>query len=454
MPETADIPVSSLLLDVRNARLKEEQPSQQDAILEMAKKQKKQLIALAKDIVENGLDPTTLPAVVPTKDQKKRYIVLEGNRRLVALKALETPSIVTPALSPGDQTTIKNLAKKYAKNPISEITCALFDTEADANHWIMLRHTGQNQGAGLVEWGPDEQDRFMARHGVRSPEGQVLDFVATHGDLSKAAQKSSKGILTNLGRLLGTPDVRERLGVEVSDGLVYSLYPRKEIAKSLTHVVEELKTGQLKVSDIYYAEDRIKYAMSIPSNSLPDSETRLDTPNLLADVDDSGLANGNRKSKKTTRKRKKAEQVRTALIPKICQLDIRPPRINAIYIELLTLNVDAYPNSASVMLRVFLELSIDHYIMDNALMSETDRRSEPLAKRLKVVSADLLSKKLIDKQLSVAIERIADSQFVVAASTVTFNQYVHNPYVFPKATELRMAWDEIQPLMERLWPES
>lgn len=113
--------------------------------------------------------------------------------------------------------------------------------------------------------------------------------------------------------------------------------------------------------------------------------------------------------------------------------------------------MDQYANACSVLLRVFLELSVDHYLMQNNLMTEAERRSNNLAKRIKRVSADLLAKNKINAQLETAIQKVADSQFIVAASTVTFNQYVHNQYVLPKPTELRVAWDELQPFMEALW---
>ncbi len=84
-------------------------------------------------------------------------------------------------------------------------------------------------------------------------------------------------------------------------------------------------------------------------------------------------------------------------------------------------------------------------------MTEEQRRNDPLAKRLKAVASNLEQKAKISPQLRKAIENIADSQLVLAASMVTFNQYVHNEHRYPKPTELIMAWDEIQPFMEKLW---
>jgi hypothetical protein len=58
----------------------------------------------------------------------------------------------------------------------------------------------------------------------------------------------------------------------------------------------------------------------------------------------------------------------------------------------------------------------------------------------------------ISTQLQKATDQIADGPTPVAPGVSTFHQYVHNRYSFPKASELFAAWDELQPLMEILWP--
>lgn len=121
----------------------EEQPSQQAIYLALATQQGRRLIKLAEDIIENGLDPITLPAIVATDDRRRRYRVLEGNRRVLALKALDTPAIVSSAFSSGaDQRRLNQLAARYSARPLDPIECVLFDSEDEAQHWIELRHTG------------------------------------------------------------------------------------------------------------------------------------------------------------------------------------------------------------------------------------------------------------------------------------------------------------------------
>lgn len=329
MPEIVQISLSGLLVDTSNARLKDEQSSQQAAVLALAGQQKKRLLKLATDIVKFGLDPTTLPAVIPTSDQKKRYWVLEGNRRVIALKALETPSLVASALNGKEQSQLVKLAKQFASKPISSVQCVLFDSQEQAEHWVELRHTGQNEGVGLVEWGSDEKDRYNARHGTRSPAGQIIDYVEKLGTLSEEAQNSEKGIITNVDRLL--PKLKDHLGLKVVEGKVYSSFPATEIDNVLTQMIDDFKTGRVKVGDIYDSKKRDQYIESVFADKLPDFNTRLANPQILGELYNTKDDEGNKddpatpvpEPKPVPPKKSKRLTERTALIPQSCVLDIR-----------------------------------------------------------------------------------------------------------------------------------
>ena len=100
---------------------------------------------------------------------------------------------------------------------------------------------------------------------------------------------------------------------------------------------------------------------------------------------------------------------------------------------------------------MFVELSVDDYLKRRKLMNDSQRQNAPLAKRMRTAATDMHTHNKIDADLLKAIEKIASSKFVLAASTITMNQYVHNQYVFPQPTELRVAWDEIEPFVVQLW---
>jgi len=444
--EIVSVPISDLLLDTANARLGEEQPSQQAVYLHLATQQGRRLVALARDIVENGLDPTTLPAVVATGDRRRRYIVIEGNRRALALKALETPSIVGGALAPADHKALLGLSARYLVEPIDEVDCVLFQTQEDAEHWVDLRHTGANEGAGLVEWDSNELDRYRARHGggrSRTLGGQALDFV----DRIDGADMSGARIVTNLDRLMKSPAVRQAIGLNKEGSDLTSRYPAEEVIKGLRKIVGDLRAKRIKVKDIYDEQDRAAYINTLGADDLPRPAKALKAAAPLADIE-VGKPAPKARPKPGPKPRPKPAP-RTSLIPSTCRLNPQPPRLNAIYNELLTLNIDTYPNAAAVLLRVFLELSLDHYIAQNGLKTKDQSK---LFERLKIVAQNLKDSGGIPEQLRKAIDRIANTrQTVIAASTVTFNQYVHNSYVHQKPSELYVAWDELQPFMEKVW---
>ena len=92
------ISVSDLVVDTRNPRLVEPDKSPRDASRDLAASQGNKLVALAEDVIRYGLNPSELPIVMRTKDQ--RYAVLEGNRRLTAIRALENPDLLANAVTP------------------------------------------------------------------------------------------------------------------------------------------------------------------------------------------------------------------------------------------------------------------------------------------------------------------------------------------------------------------
>jgi hypothetical protein len=158
--------VVDLLIDEQNPRLSQPNKGQRDALRAIAAHQDKKLVKLAGDIVKYGVNPSELFIVIATKENPPRYIVLEGNRRLCALKGLEGPEGLSGALPAGTLTALKKLSAEYLETPVDTVNCVVFKTREQAQHWLALRHTGENDGAGVVPWGAAETARFrgMTRH--------------------------------------------------------------------------------------------------------------------------------------------------------------------------------------------------------------------------------------------------------------------------------------------------
>ena len=211
MADPMPVPVIDLLLDEENPRLDTPNQGQRATIRSMATLQGSRLQALASDIVRYGLDSSDLFIVMEVEN--KRYAVLDGNRRATALKALENPEIVKGAVSNGVLRALKRLSSEYDADTNDAVQCIVVNDRTEADHWIELKHTGYQDGVGPLRWGPDEGARFRARTGgTLDAETQALNFLQERGDISTAFRR--KVPTTTFRRLLRTPGVREKLGLD------------------------------------------------------------------------------------------------------------------------------------------------------------------------------------------------------------------------------------------------
>ena len=443
MAETVTIPVADLLMDAENPRLPEPNVAQRDAIREMAKQQGRKLLTLARDIAENGLNPADLPIVVPDRQDPRRYVVLEGNRRLAALRALENPSTLAGAVSEKTLSELQRLSKKYQQTPVEFVQCLVVKDRDDAAHWIELRHTGQNNGAGIVDWDKHEKERFRARTGAAKPlEVQVLDFLEDKGLLRREQRR--KVVLTNLGRLLGTPAVRKKLGIGKKDGRLVLLGDEKRVAKALLHVVKDMSEDGLPVAAIYRKEQRVEYAENLPAHVVV--EPTGSAHEVPAQPETGRPAARKRVPLRVAKRRR----LRETLIPSDCILAITDPRLLDIAAELRKLKLEDYPNAVSVLLRVFIELSVDAYIEREKL---TVSARPDLAEKLNKASEDLVKRQKLTKQQAVPVRRAAQKDSFLAPSVKLMHQWVHNKHVFPAAGDLRAHWDSLQPFLMAIWSQ-
>ncbi len=440
MPETIPIRPVDLLIDEENPRLSEPNAGQHEVQRALAKHLGKKLTALAVDIVNFGLNPSDLPIVMPHPSNPARYVVLEGNRRLAALRALENPELLTNAVSRGVLTEIRKLSKEYQQNPIDDVICTVVKDREEARHWVELKHTGLNEGAGLFPWGSDEIARWQARHGKPpQPHTQALDFLQGRGDLT--AEQRRKLPATSLKRLIETPEVREKLGLELQNGTLYLLADTARIAKALMYVVNDLASGRKVVGDIYKKSDRVKYARELPTAVVVTATAKSGDGVAITTGEKSAKPKSGSKTAKTARKRDK-------LIPKECFLSIPKGRINDIEGELRILKLSDHTNAVSVLFRVFIELSVDAYIMSNPLgITENDK----LHIKLEKVATDLARRTKLNRQQAKAVRHASMKDSFLDPGVTLLNAYVHNQYVFPSVGDLRIHWDKLQPFIAAIW---
>lgn len=431
----ATIPPSDLILDANNPRLGTPNSGQRDTLRAMAKLQGDKLVALASDIAINHLDPSTLPICLePQKDQTK-YVVLEGNRRLVALRALENPDALVGAIDDGTLKGLRRAAEVYRKNPIDGVRCLVVKDRQQADHWIKLRHTGENSGAGTVRWGSDEVQRFMARGGRFPLHVQVVNWMQDRKSITPEDRADIS--MTNLRRLLGTPEVRQKVGIDLSSGQLRVIGDENRVDKALRHLIGDL--GNITVKDIYTKEQRRQYAEKFPKSLIAGASPTTNSPRQPA-----GRAKPSAPPAPPPRPRE-----RPTLIPHDCVLQVSNIRCQRVANELRRLSVDDYPNAVAVLFRVFLELSVDEYIVTNKVLSVNEHSK--LNVKISAVLDSLLARKKLNDQQATPVRSLNQKKSFLVPSVDLLHAYVHNQHMFPSAGDLRTGWDNLQSYFSAIW---
>jgi hypothetical protein len=451
MYDIAEIAVENLLLDLENPRHDVLQ-DQQSALNQMMIDQEKKLVNLARDIIKEGINPSELPIVMPWELDRSKYIVLEGNRRVVVIKLLLNPELAQTRQKPSLEKQFKDFAQEFAKARIDKLKCIVVEQREDADHWIQLRHTGENDGVGVVGWDTEAVTRFNKRIGrsdFNTLAVQVMQFLRKDPDIDETLKARLGGVsVTNLARLINDPDFRKTLGFRVSNGEIETDLPKSEVVKGLTKVIDDLAGGHVNVTGIYYKADRLKYLETFDPQNTPDFKTTTGKPWKLVSGTSTATSPAAAKGATKSGRAIPLSTSRKTLIPPNTRLRIGHYRLNQIYHELRRLEVDRFPNCAAVLLRVFLEMSVDEFASRHTVSSYSP--NSKLFQKLQVVANHMEKNGILAKDQLKEV-RVASTSPNMLFSTNTLNAYVHNKDYAPKPSELKTAWDNMQRFIEKLW---
>lgn len=207
--------------------------------------------ALIEDIAKYGPDPTE--NLLVSIDSEGNYIVEEGNRRLTAIKILNDPEVVPQIIAKRAEflKKVKQIIESTNFKKIDEIQCAVEEDADKVKHFVKLKHTGQNGGAGRMGWDTESKTRFDTDNLFRQ---YLLDTIS-----SILPGKTEKFNFTTIERIISDPDMRKAFSLKL-DRKVPSIEFTTERGKELfEHVIKGLSEGTYKVNHFHSKEDRLRF---------------------------------------------------------------------------------------------------------------------------------------------------------------------------------------------------
>lgn len=435
--------LSELRLDQKNYRLGE-LDSQRSAILEMIDDQKKKLVNLARDLMDVG--PSPGEPVWVTKDPKNRgqYIVLEGNRRVTALKLMETPALADGTIV---EKHFRNLSKLYLKKPIRELEAKVFASREDAQPWIRRRHMTAASGVGLQRWEPLAKGRADKAHGLKTPRFlAVIEFLGDDSDAWNTVYEALDDKWTTVDRVLNSKAMIDTLGVSIDLKKGTVRFENGDTAagrRLLWRILERMASTEFEFAEVEKVEDREAFVAQFADGAVKAKAK-------------SGGQRGpkSRKPPATTvqpakAKKSKDHSTRPTLAPKtgVRVFHVDAARLQAIYGECKNIKLSKNRNAAALLLRVFIELSSEALLVKRKVSIPSKYSQKQWADaglRLDVKIGCVVhyfDPTKSDKTFQQARQALDASHANAAFSIRTLHGYFHNLDLIPDPGSLREAWD-------------
>lgn len=459
--EKLELPVEDLLLDKENPRIGQV-GTQTEALSAIVDLDTRFFRTMMNSIREHGLDPGDSFYVILDEEDDASYVVVDGNRRLAALKVLSnTPVLQGTKLADSVTKPLVNAAQGFVLDSVDPVSCVLFPSRADANEWILRRHGRGMEGEGRIPWGTLETQRFQKDRTILD----VIAFVERNSTFPEAewqfikqAVEASPSILR---RFIESKKGREWLGLTVEEvegkrvpyfsrdprlaldvlSKIFSDISRKAINTRSHNKASEIGDyfdnlpSELHSSDTVAAEPQAFWETEVE-----DTEVRPRLPKQLPAIKASV-------NSATT----KAKPPRVTLAPsRHTFAQPKDEKTVQLLREAVRIKIKDMPLASAFILRAFLQQTINAYMTENTLpFWENNKQLELSVRADRVITHLVQNKKALSKDLAGVKRNLASS--ADPASIKALNDYHHDRYQVPAVDVLRGAWDSSIPLFQAVF---
>jgi len=420
---------------------------------------------LAKSIAEDGYFPDERIVVV---QQNETYIVLEGNRRISALKVLLNPDLAPDEM----KSRFQRLAETIAPQIISRCDVIVAPNRSVATKLILEKHTQLS----VLKWSLVMQAEFYHRineQGISTNDlsrqynltsstiqgflrmskmyrlAVALDFPP---EVKNLVQDPQNFPMSTLERIYNSPEARKSL--TFSDDLSVISCPPSDFKKAFAKIVSDIAINEQnsrtldKASDIgsYVKSVAEAFGIKITDNQIPiDSIFAKHQPPVQSS------------KKSTTRKPSSTRRSKGLFGSSDIPFKLKgASSLRHFYDELKTLPVKTYPNTSAILFRVFIDKASRHFLKRKGIKTiSIGKRTEKIADVTFGEILDFLTEKsntlISDNNIKRAIKTFKSGSSFKSLSSL--NSIVHNEELSFTETQARELFPNIEGLLKLLLSE-
>lgn len=470
--EKLELDIDDLLLDLHNPRIGSV-TTQSEALAAIIDLDSRHFKTMMESIKVHGLDPGDSFYIIG-EEGLEDYVVVDGNRRLAALKVLHEPNLLqSTAITDTTRAKLVKATNGFDRRMIETVSCVLFDDRATADDWILRRHGRGMEGEARIAWGSLEIQRFQKDQTILD----VIDFVAKNSTFTddrwaqiKAAIEAKPSVLK---RLVESKALKTLLGLSVEDvngerQPTFTADPTVALAV-LSKIFEDIADGDLDTRTINKADD-----IKIYVDELPPEVTAPKPPagaKSGAGAKTTGESKGRHGAAPETKKFRDTEIKDSETRPRqaaahapakpVKRSTVRPPRPTLapkkhpfkppgspkgqrLLFEASRIKLKEMPLSSAFILRAFLEHTIEVYMSANNMpFVDPKGNNHDLKHRAEAVIQHMIAKK-VAKQEDLRGAKRTLTVTTDPSSIQALNDYHHNKFHIPTGDALRSAWDSAE----------
>lgn len=395
----------------------------------------KGMFTLIRSFVDCGFLP--FPFAVIKKENSNKYLALDGNRRLTALKLL-SGEIALP-----DDRKYYQLKEYIENNKLENVDfsldCLVYETEEEASSYLVSIHQNGGSIPGQKTWTPLQQNRYADIHSKKVDDWYLFAKKYLSNEVMETLKQP-----TTLTRIIKNQKFKdillfdknfdcaldEELKIAIINRIVTDLNTEEINSRKINSSDEAGKYIDKLAADFGIVQNTKKNDEQLPISGLPSRASQLQTK----ETPESSSHKNNPVKTNTTPNR-------NTVIPSHVNLACGNTKINYLNNDLKSLNINYCKTTCAIALRVLIELLTKYYMLKNSMKNERELEADStLHSDISAVLNDMRSKNLINNALHQQCISYVNKQERI----IFLNGCIHHLDVNPDTENLIEMFDTLE----------